>query len=52
MIFLCLLLTSRSHGSNAKMRFQSFFILITTQPRFFASAINASLKVPIFDSGP
>jgi hypothetical protein len=26
--------------SNAKMRFQSFFMLITVQPRAFASVIN------------
>lgn len=38
--------------SNAKMRFQSFFMLMTTQPFFFASAISASEKVPIFDLGP
>ncbi len=30
-----------SYFSNAKMRFQSFFMLMTTQPSFFASSINA-----------
>jgi len=34
------------------MRFQSFFMLMTTQPFCFASAISASLNVPIFDSTP
>ena len=34
------------HCSNAKMRFQSFFMLITVQPFFFASAISASVNVP------
>jgi hypothetical protein len=34
------------------MRFQSFFMLMTVQPFFFASAMSASLKVPIFDSAP
>ena len=27
--------------SNAKMRFQSFFMLMTTQPSFFASLNSA-----------
>jgi len=34
------------------MIFQSFFMLITVQPFFFASATGASLNVPIFDSAP
>jgi hypothetical protein len=34
------------------MRFQSFFMLMTIQPRFLASAISVSGKVPIFDFGP
>ena len=34
------------------MRFQSFCMLMTTQPRFLASAISASGKVPTFDFGP
>ena len=34
------------------MRFQSFFMLMTTQPRFWASAMRVSGNVPIFDSGP
>jgi hypothetical protein len=37
---------------DGKMVFQSSFMLITIQPFFFASAISASLKVPIFDSEP
>jgi len=37
---------------DGKMVFQSSFMLITIQPFFFASAISASLKVPIFDSAP
>jgi hypothetical protein len=32
------LLVAFSHCSNAKMRFQSFFMLITVQPFFFASS--------------
>jgi len=39
-------------SSNAKIRFQSFFMLITTQPCFLAWAISSSGKVPIFDFGP
>jgi hypothetical protein len=35
-----------SHFSNAKIRFQSSFMLITIQPFLFASAIKASEKVP------
>jgi len=38
--------------SNAKIRFQSFFMLITTQPCFFDWAISSSENVPIFDFGP
>ena len=43
---------SNLHFSNAKIRFQSFFMLITDQPFFFASAISASLNVPTLDFGP
>src|SRR5215813_7503989 len=32
--------------SKAKTRFQSFFILMTNQPCFFASSYRASVKVP------
>ena len=39
-------------ASNGKMRLQSCFILITVQPFFFASAMSASLNLPIFDSAP
>jgi hypothetical protein len=35
-----------------KIVFQSSFMLITIQPFFFASAMSASLNVPIFDSAP
>ena len=38
------------YGANGKMRFQSFFMLMTVQPFFFASAISASLNVPICES--
>ena len=41
-----------AHGSNAKIVFQSSFMLMTVQPLFLASAISASLNVPIFDSAP
>ena len=37
--------------SNAKMRFQSFFMLITVQPFFFASSYSAGVKVPTLLSG-
>jgi hypothetical protein len=37
--------------SNAKMRFQSFFMLITVQPSFFASSYSACVKVPTLLSG-
>ena len=47
-----LIAVPRRDYSNAKMRFQSFFMLMTTQPRFFASAISASGKLPIFDVAP
>ena len=43
---------SNLHCSNAKIRFQSFFMLITDQPFFFAWAISASLNVPTLDFGP
>src|SRR5262245_9324206 len=37
--------------SNAKMRRQSFFMLITVQPSFFASSYSACVKVPTLLSG-
>jgi hypothetical protein len=37
--------------SNAKMRRQSFFMLITVQPFFFASSYSAGGKVPTLVSG-
>src|SRR5260370_11307756 len=37
--------------SKAKMRFQSFFMLMTIQPSFFASSLSASVKMPTFVSG-
>jgi hypothetical protein len=37
--------------SNLKMRFQSFFMLITIQPSFFASSYSSWVKVPTFVSG-
>ncbi len=49
----CLLLLNSVHlFSGAKMVFQSSFMLMTVQSFFFASAISASLNVPIFDSAP
>jgi hypothetical protein len=38
--------------SKGKITFQSFFMLMTAQPLFFASAMSASVNVPIFDSAP
>ena len=38
--------------SNAKMRCQSFFMLITVQPSFFASAYSACVKAPTFGQFP
>ena len=40
------------YGSKANICFQSFFMLMTTQLCCFASAMSASLNVPIFDSAP
>ena len=37
--------------SSAKMRFQSFFMLITVQPFFFASSYSAGVNVPTLVSG-
>jgi hypothetical protein len=36
----------RGTYSNAKMRFQSFFMLMMVQPCFFAMSYIAWLKVP------
>jgi hypothetical protein len=35
------------HFSKAKIRFQSFFVLMTVQPLLFASSYNDCGKVPI-----
>jgi hypothetical protein len=40
-----------THVSNAKMRLQSFFMLITIQARDFASSISVWLNVPTLVSG-
>ena len=40
-----------AHGSNAKIRFQSFFMLMTVQPSFFASSYSAWVKAPTLVSG-
>ena len=40
-----------AYFSKEKMRFQSFCMLITTQPSFFASPISASGKLPTWVSG-
>jgi hypothetical protein len=37
---------------HGKIRFQSFFMLMTVQPLVFASVMSASLNVPLFGSGP
>jgi hypothetical protein len=42
---------ARRTYSNEKVRFQSFFMLITVQPSFFASSYSACVKVPTFVSG-
>jgi hypothetical protein len=34
------------------MRFQSFFMLMTVQPFFFAAALRVSGHVPTMDIGP
>ena len=39
------------YSSNENRRFQSFFMLITTQPRFFASSSRAWVNVPTLVSG-
>jgi len=41
----------RLHYSKAKMRFQSFLMLMTIQPSFFASSYSAWVNVPTFVSG-
>lgn len=38
---LMAILPLQGYGSNAKMHFQSFFMLMTTQPCFFASSYSA-----------
>ena len=45
-------ITSPTGHSNAKIRFQSSFMLITVHPLACASAISESLKVPMWDFGP
>ena len=53
-LFLCylrFLLLNSFHCSNAKIFFQSFFMLMTTQPFFFASSYRACVNVPTFVSG-
>src|SRR5271170_2543366 len=42
---------SSAHFSKAKMCFQSFFILMTVQPCFFAMSYISWLKVPTLVSG-
>ena len=37
---VCFVPPLRCYGSNAKMRFQSFFMLMTVQPCFFASSCS------------
>jgi hypothetical protein len=46
------LLYRSARFSKAKTVFQSFFMLMTVHPSFFASAMRASLKAPIFESAP
>jgi hypothetical protein len=40
-----------AYGSNAKIRFQSFFMLMTIQPFCFASSYSAWVKVPTLVAG-
>jgi hypothetical protein len=40
-----------SNYSNAKIRFQSFFMLITVQSFFFASSYSSGVNVPTLVSG-
>jgi hypothetical protein len=40
-----------AYGSNAKIRFQSSFMLITVQPRLVASSSSFGVKVPTLVSG-
>jgi hypothetical protein len=40
------LFSSPRHSSKAKMRFQSFFMLMAIQPSFFASSKSDWVKVP------
>ncbi|MBV8382316.1 MAG: hypothetical protein JOZ63_06900 [Planctomycetaceae bacterium] len=42
----------RAYFSNGKMRFQSSFMLITTQPRRLASSMSSSENVPILEFTP
>jgi len=46
------LLNSVLSFSNGNMRVQSFFVLATVQPYFFATAMSALLSFPIFNSRP
>lgn len=39
------------HGPVGKIRFQSFFMLTTTHPRWRASSLSAWVKVPTLVSG-
>src|SRR5262249_7735736 len=55
---VCLLLLSapsrrskERYSSNANTRFQSFFMLMTVHPRFFASSYSAWVKMPTRVSG-
>ncbi len=47
----CFVLHPRRYCSNANMRFQSFFMLMTVQPCFFASSYSAWVKAPTLVSG-
>jgi hypothetical protein len=40
----------RRYCSNANMRFQSFFMLMTVHPCFFAWSHSAWVNVPMYDS--
>ena len=44
-------LLSSDFPQKAKIRFQSVFMLITIQPRFFASSCSAWVKLPTRVSG-
>jgi hypothetical protein len=51
LLFIIVLLLAH-FPSKGKITFQSFFMLITVQPLFLASAMSSYENVPIFESAP